>query len=67
MPFDSSDIKQTILIIDDIPLNITILGELLKTDYHVRAAVNGHDALAIACSETPPDLILLDVIMPGLD
>lgn len=57
----------TILIVDDAPENIMILSELLLPDYAVRAAVNGPKALAIAMSEDPPDLILLDVVMPGMD
>ena len=59
--------QPTILIVDDAKENISILAELLRTDYKIRAATNGEKALDIAFSESPPDLILLDVIMPGID
>ncbi len=59
--------KQIILIVDDIPANIDILSAILKGDYTVKAATNGLKALEIAASATPPDLILLDVMMPDMD
>lgn len=60
-------IKNTVLIVDDAPENITVLGALLRTDYTVRIATNGEKALQIVHSDNPPDLILLDVVMPGMD
>ncbi len=60
-------IKLTILIVDDEPANIRILVELLKGNYQLRTATNGEKALAIARSDDPPDLILLDILMPGID
>ena len=59
--------QATVLIVDDAKENISILAELLKPEYKIRAAINGEKALEIAFSENPPDLILLDVIMPGID
>lgn len=59
--------KQTILIVDDAPANIKVLGEALKFDYHIIVATNGEKALQIAASSKPPDLILMDIIMPGMD
>ena len=59
--------KPTILIVDDEPVNIRVLVELLKDAYQLRIATNGEIALAIARSDEPPDLILLDVVMPGID
>ncbi len=59
--------QQTILIVDDAKTNIDILAELLKPDFKIRAATNGEKALEIAFSVNPPDLILLDVLMPGID
>lgn len=59
--------KQNILIVDDSPENISVLGELLRLDYTVRVATNGEKALKIVESDNPPDLILLDVMMPGMD
>ena len=59
--------KPTILIVDDTPANLSLLSEILKQDYRTKAAVSGEKALKIAFSETPPDLILLDIMMPGMD
>jgi sigma-B regulation protein RsbU (phosphoserine phosphatase) len=59
--------KQTILVVDDTPTNIQILMETLKHDYRIVAAVNGKRALQIATSDPPPDIILLDVMMPEMD
>ena len=59
--------RQTILVVDDTPDNIALLSALLKDRYKVRAANNGERALAIAASQPRPDLILLDIMMPGMD
>jgi len=58
---------QTILIVDDSPENLTVLNELLQTLYRVRAASSGQKALRIVGTPPQPDLILLDVMMPGMD
>ena len=58
--------KPTILIVDDTPTNLTLLMGLLKGHYRVKAASNGTKALELAIS-SPPDLVLLDVMMPGID
>lgn len=58
--------KSRILIVDDAPENIRILAESLKNHYTIMFANNGKDALLLARSEPRPDIILLDVIMPGL-
>ena len=57
----------TILIVDDTPENLSVLGELLQPSYRVRAANSGKRALQIARSIPHPDLILLDVMMPEMD
>ncbi|MEZ5576851.1 MAG: two-component system response regulator [Candidatus Competibacteraceae bacterium] len=59
--------RQTILVVDDTPDNIALLSTLLKDRYKVRAANNGERALAIAAGQPRPDLILLDIMMPGMD
>ena len=59
--------QATILAVDDSPENLQILSELLQSDYQVRAATTGEKALRIAQGPLPPDLILLDVMMPGMD
>jgi diguanylate cyclase (GGDEF)-like protein len=57
---------QTVLIVDDSKANIAVLAEVLRQDYKVRAATGGEKALEIAFSDNPPDLILLDVVMPDM-
>lgn len=64
---DGSAPPSTILIVDDTPQNLLILGELLQPHYRVRAVNSGERALRAAHSEPRPDLILLDVMMPVLD
>lgn len=59
--------SQTILIVDDFPENLTVLGELLQPIYQVRVATSGQKALRIASHPPYPDLILLDVMMPDID
>ena len=59
--------KQEILIVDDAPINIQVLADMLKDDYLVKVATHGHKALEIARDNDAPDLILLDVMMPGMD
>lgn len=62
----SIESKQTVLVVDDEPLNIKVLSQALSPWYRVKAATHGQDALKIAASDDPPDLILLDVAMPGM-
>ena len=59
--------KRRILVVDDTPTNIKIINELLKDEYHVSVATNGPDALALLASKNRPDLVLLDIMMPGMD
>ncbi|MBS0657203.1 MAG: response regulator [Verrucomicrobia bacterium] len=57
----------SILIVDDTPENLTVLRDILTRDGHrVRPVLQGQQALASAAAE-PPDLVLLDIMMPGLD
>lgn len=57
----------TILIVDDEPVNLSLLTHLLRPVYQVRAANSGESALRAAASVPQPDLVLLDVMMPGMD
>lgn len=56
-----------LLVVDDAPDNIQLLGGLLKEKYKIKAATSGEKALEIAAKAQQPDLILLDVMMPGMD
>ncbi|MBF0382912.1 MAG: response regulator [Magnetococcales bacterium] len=58
--------KKTILLVDDAPENIDLLSGILKADYRLKVALNGEKALKVA-AKSSPDLILLDVLMPGMD
>ncbi len=58
--------KPTILVVDDTPDNIDLLCAVLEDDYRTKIAVNGERALKIASGESKPDLILLDIMMPGM-
>ncbi len=64
--FDFTD-KPTILVVDDTPDNLILMSSLLKSDYKVKIANGGEKALRIAASDSPPDLILLDIMMPDMD
>jgi putative two-component system response regulator len=59
--------QATILVVDDSPENLAVLNDLLRLDYQVRAARSGEVALNLARIPPHPDLILLDVMMPGMD
>lgn len=59
--------KPIILVVDDTPDNLSLMAGLLKDHYKVKVSNNGFKALDIARSITPPDLILLDIMMPKMD
>jgi len=59
--------QSTLLIVDDQPENLAVLSALLQPHYLVRAARNGDQALRAANSQPMPELVLLDVMMPGMD
>lgn len=59
--------RPIILIVDDNPQNLALLGELLEPHYKVRVATSGPQALSVVQLVPPPDLILLDLMMPGMD
>ena len=60
-------LKKKILIVDDAPENISILVAILKSNYKVVPAINGEKALKLATADNPPDLILMDIMMPGMN
>lgn len=59
--------KPIILIVDDAPTNIKVLGQILIEDYEIKVAPSGLKALDIVQSTDPPDLILLDIMMPDMN
>lgn len=59
--------KPAILIVDDTPMNISVLVGLLKADYKTVIAKDGEQALSRVFGGNTPDLILLDIMMPGID
>lgn len=59
--------QRTVLVVDDAPDNLTLMAGLLKDHYRVKVAPNGPRAVQIAEGDDPPDLILLDIMMPGMD
>jgi len=59
--------RPTILVVDDEPDNLSLMSFLLVDDYRVKVASNGNKALRIARAEPPPDLILLDIMMPDMN
>jgi putative two-component system response regulator len=60
-------IKPTLLAVDDTADNLALLNDLLSKQYKVKLANSGAKALKIAAAAPPPDLILLDIMMPGMD
>jgi putative two-component system response regulator len=59
--------KPTVLVVDDTPDNLQFMGGILQADFKVKVANSGERALRLVQGEQPPDIILLDVTMPGLD
>ena len=62
-----SHAEPSVLIVDDEPVNIDIMVDLLKPSYRTLVATNGEQALKRARGEPAPDILLLDVMMPGMD
>ena len=59
--------RPTLLVVDDTPDNLSLMSGILKDTYKVKVANSGEKALKIAETDSPPDLILLDIMMPGMD
>jgi diguanylate cyclase (GGDEF)-like protein len=63
----SEEKKQCILIVDDSKLSLKTLAAIFQDEWRIKIALDGQEALRIADSEDQPDLILLDISMPGMD
>ncbi|MCW8930721.1 MAG: diguanylate cyclase [Gammaproteobacteria bacterium] len=59
--------KPVLLIVDDVPANIQILASCLKDKYQIKVASDGFRCLELVASQSEPDLILLDIEMPGMN
>lgn len=59
--------RAKILVVDDVPANVALLVDIFRPHCRTIVATHGHKALEIAASSEPPDLILLDVMMPDID
>src|SRR3990167_2850537 len=57
----------TVLVVDDTPDNLALMSELLGEHYRVKVASSGERALKAVQSDPVPDLVLLDIMMPGMD
>jgi len=55
-----------VLVVDDVPDNIQVIADIIKGDFKVKAATDGAKALKICASKSPPDIVLLDIMMPGM-
>lgn len=66
-PSRSGPGSSTVLVVDDVPENLQLLAEMLRNDYRVKVAANGERALQLCQTESAPDLVLLDIMMPGMD
>ena len=66
-PAAAAATRPVVLLVDDTPENLSVLGELLQPLYRVRVANSGARALSVVASEPRPDLILLDVMMQDMD
>ena len=66
-PEPAPESQKLILIVDDTPTNIGVISGALKESYKTKIATNGEKALALDSAEEKPDLILLDIVMPGMD
>jgi len=63
----STTMKSIVLIVDDEPANLSILNHILENEYQVIAAKSGTTALELLSKGSPPDIILLDIVMPEMD
>lgn len=63
---DTPATRERLLVVDDQPINIQVMNEIFSAQYQVFMATGGQHALDF-CHRSPPDLVLLDIVMPGMD
>ncbi|MBB1074667.1 diguanylate cyclase [Rhodoferax sp. 4810] len=63
---DAAATRARLLVVDDQPINIQVMNQIFADQYQVFMATGGQQALDF-CHRTPPDLVLLDIVMPGMD
>ena len=63
---DTPATRERLLVVDDQPINIQVMNEIFSAQYQVFMATGGQQALDF-CHRSPPDLVLLDIVMPGMD
>ena len=63
---DGTRNKPKLLVVDDQPINIQVMYQIFSVDFEVFMATSGAQALAL-CKDNPPDLVLLDIVMPDMD
>lgn len=61
------DTRPLLLLVDDVPANLHVLVSVLQREYRLKTATGGLQALEIAARKETPDLVLLDIMMPGMD
>jgi putative two-component system response regulator len=66
-PTVADKVRNTVLVIDDSPEILGITSALLKDEYNLKAANCGEKGLLLAAAEPKPDIVLLDIMMPGMD
>jgi putative two-component system response regulator len=66
-PLTLATAHHLVLVVDDTPADLSLMAGLLRGDYRVKLAASGERALQIAAAAPTPDLILLDIMMPGMD
>ena len=67
LPLPNSHSPEKVLLVDDVPANLTVLAATLENEgYEILAVPNGSTSLKVA-SKAQPQLILLDILMPGMD
>lgn len=64
---NETESQHSVLIVDDMSSNIQVLANALQDEYRIKVATNGQKAIDIANSDNPPDLVLLDIMMPDMD